>query len=223
MKNPILDYWIKTPELFSEKYKVSSFRFLSPTNLFLHKRRKKVNILFEKVAFKKVADIGCGSGVLMLDLINYGANVVGVDYSPKMLSSAEKLFKKYGIKNNKYKLIKSNVTKLPLSNKSVDLVLATGLLDYISKDDGELFMAEVRRVVNKNGNIIVSFPAKESRLSFLRSGMGLYFRQKFMKLPPIESVYSIEEIKKLLGKNSLHLVSKHKIMGVMWLVLANKR
>lgn len=219
----IRKYWLNSPELFSEQYVNNLFSIISPTKVFLHRRRKKILSIVGNIKSKKILDVGCGSGIFMLDFINKGATVTGVDYSKKMLSSAANLFKEYKIDNKKYLLLMANAVKLPLKNKSFNLVLATGLLDYMSKTDGNKFLHEASRVLKNDGNAIIGFPAKESLLSFLRSGLGLWIRQNIMKLPPIESTYSIGEIEELLNKNSFKLITKHKIMGAMWLILAAKK
>src|SRR4030042_5022352 len=83
-------YWIDTPELFSEKYTNSFLQNLSPVNMFLNKRRQEVLKLTRNLKGKKVLDVGCGSGVFMLEFIKRGAEVIGLDYSQKMLDLAKK-------------------------------------------------------------------------------------------------------------------------------------
>src|SRR3990167_62047 len=125
----IKEYWQNTPGFFSEKYQTNFLKLASPVNLFLHLRRKEALKLAGSVKGKKILDVGCGSGVFLLEFIKMGATVVGIDYSQKMLSMAEAELKLYKIPKNKYKLILANATNLPLNSKSFDLVLATGMTD----------------------------------------------------------------------------------------------
>ena len=149
-----------------------------------------------------------------------GAKVVGIDYSQKMLNMAEAELKLYKISRNKYKLILANATNLPLNNKSFDLVLATGLTDYMTDQDDLKFLQEAVRVLKPNGSLIVSFPVEKSPFSFMRKGIGLAIRQRFFKLPPVHNEFTLEKITRFLKKVNMKYEKTHKIFATMWLVSA---
>jgi len=193
-------YWIGTPELFSEKYTNSFLQNLSPVNMFLNKRRQEVLKLTRNLKGKKVLDVGCGSGVFMLEFIKRGAEVIGIDYSQKMLDLAKKELNFYKADKKKYKLVLANAICLPFRDDSFDLVLATGLTDYMTDNDDLKFIKEATRVLKKDGSLIVSFPAENSAFSFVRKGIGLKIRQKFFKLPPIHNQFSSTKIRNFLKK-----------------------
>ena len=216
----IKKYWQNTPVFFSEKYKTNFLKLASPVNLFLHLRRKKVLKLSGSVKGKKILDVGCGSGVFLLEFIKMGAKVVGIDYSQKMLNMAEAELKLYKISRNKYKLILANATNLPLNNKSFDLVLATGLTDYMTDQDDLKFLQEAVRVLKPNGSLIVSFPVEKSPFSFMRKGIGLAIRKRFFKLPPVHNEFTLEKITRFLKKVNMKYEKTHKIFATMWLVVA---
>lgn len=220
-KLPIIKkYWQFTPELFSEKYEINYLSLLSPVNMFLLRRRKKALEIAGNIKGQKILDVGCGSGVFMMEFIKRGATVIGIDYSQKMLDLAKKEFQKYKIPKNKYKLIKADAKKLPFKDNSFDLILATGLTDYMTDQDDKKFIHEAARVLKKNGKLIVSFPIDKSPFSFIRSGIGLEIRQKFFKLPPIHNDFSIEKINDYLEKAGMKVKQSHKIFSTMWLILA---
>ena len=219
----IKKYWQKTPEFFSEKYKANFFQLLSPVNLFLLARRKKALQLAGNVKDKKILDVGCGSGIFMIDFIKRGAYVIGIDYSQKMLDITKKELENYKIHKNKYKLLKADATKLPFTDKSFDFVLATGLTDYLTDKQGQQFLEEASRVLKKNGTLIVSFPVDKSPFAFVRSGFGLHIRQKFFKLPPIINQFSIEKIRKFLNEANFEDQETHKILATMWIIKAKHK
>lgn len=219
----IKKYWQNTPGFFSEKYQTNFLNLASPVNLFLYLRRKEALKLAGSVKGKKILDVGCGSGIFLLEFIKMGATVVGIDYSQRMLSMAEAELKQYKIPKNKYKLILANATNLPLKNRDFDLVLATGLTDYMTDRDDLKFLKEVARVLKPNGSLIVSFPVEKSPFSFMRRGMGLVIRQKVFKLPPIHNEFTLEKIKRFLKKVNMKYEKTHKIFATMWLVLAKFR
>jgi len=213
-------YWQKTPGLFSEKYQTDFLKLLLPVNAFLFSRRKKVLKLAGNVKGKKILDVGCGSGVFIIDFVKNGANVAGVDYSQKMLGLARKEIARYRLPKSKYELIKADATKLPFLNRRFDLVLATGLTDYLTDAQNEKFLEEAARVLKRNGSLIVSFPVDKSPFSFVRSGVGLKIRQKFFKLPPIQNQFSLRKIRKFFDKAGLKDVKRTKIFMTMWIVVA---
>lgn len=220
-KLPSIDkYWIETPELFSEKYSTNPLQLFSPVNLFLFARRKKVMEFAPKIAGKKILDVGCGSGIFMLDFIKKGAQVTGIDYSQKMIDMASDLLKQYKVPKTRYLLKKANATKLPFKDNSFDMVLATGLADYLTDIEDQKFLKESARVLKKNGMIIVGFPVEDSPFAFVRSGIGLQIRQKFFKLPPIHNKFSFEKIKKFTQDAGMKVVKKDKVLTTMWLVVA---
>lgn len=216
----IRKYWQKTPELFSEKYQTDFLKMLYPVNLFLFVRRKKALEFAGSVKDKKILDVGCGSGVFMIEFIKKGAIVVGVDYSQKMLDIAEEELRHYKIGKNKYELILAEATKLPFKDKSFDVVLATGLTDYMTDKDNKKFLKEAARLLKKDGSLIVSFPAEKSPFAFVRSGIGLKIRQAFFKLPPIHNTFSIEKVRKYLEMVNMADKKNAKVFTTMWLVLA---
>ena len=216
----IKKYWQNTPEFFSEKYKINFLKLVSPVNLFLYARRKESLKLAGSVKGKKILDVGCGSGVFLLEFIKMEAKVVGVDYSQKMLNIAKKELKHYKIPKNKYKLILANATNLPFKNKSFDLVLATGLTDYMTDQDDLKFLKEASRVLKPNGSLIVSFPVEKSPFSFLRRGTGLAIRQRLFKLPPLRNEFTLEKIKRFLKTVNMKYETRRKIFTTMWLILA---
>lgn len=213
-------YWQDTPERFFEKYQTPPLKLVFPVNLFLHARRRKALELIGDVYGKRVLDVGCGSGVFIVELIKRGAYVIGIDYSKKMLEEAQKQLNHLKIPKSKYTLKNADATNLPFKNGGFNVILATGLTDYLSDQQNKLFIKEAKRVLAKEGKIIVSFPVAESPFSFLRRGLGLKIRQKLFNLPPIENSFSKDRIRSHLATVNLKAESFHKIFSTMWLVVA---
>lgn len=221
-KHSIKNYWQKTPERFSEKYEWNLTNLFSPTSLFLDARRKKVNKLIGIFKGKNILDVGCGSGIFMLDFIYKGARVTGIDYSQKMLQLAQDLFNKYKIPEKSYVLKKAKASSFKSKNKSFDVIIATGLTDYISLEETMIFLKKSSKVLKDNGSLIISFPSTESPFALLRKGAGLAIRQKLFHLPPIASTFSSNEIKNILEKNGFTISHMSKIFYAMWIVKAKK-
>ena len=139
-----------------------------------------------------------------------------------MLDLAKQELKSNKISPKNYSLKKANATKLQYKEEEFDLILATGLTDYLTDQEDQQFLKEATRVLKKGGSIIVSFPVEKSPFAFIRSGFGLKIRQKLFKLPPIHNEFSSPKIKKFLTQSGLIEKNKNKIFGTMWLVKAIK-
>lgn len=218
----IKKYWQNSPELFSEKYKTNLSQLASPVNWFLLARRKKALQMSGNVDGKRILDVGCGSGVFMIEFIKKGAYVAGIDYSQKMIDLAKAELNTHKISEKKYQLKKAGATKLPYKKSEFDLILATGLTDYMTDEDDQQFLNEASRVLKKGGRIVVSFPVEKSPFAFVRSGLGLKLRQTLFKLPPIHNQFSAQKITRFFKIAGLKEISKNKIFETMWLVEATR-
>jgi SAM-dependent methyltransferase len=106
--------------------------------------------LLPPVAGKRVLDAGCGPGVYAEWLVARGAEVVGIDVSPKMIRLAERRLGK-GVP-----LYLADLEK-PLNllePETFDIVLCSLVLDYV-RDWGNLF-GEFNRVLKGFGVLVFS-------------------------------------------------------------------
>lgn len=100
----------------------------------------------------KSADIGCGSGALMLDLLKLGHHVTGLDISEKMVQTARQAAEaQYP---GRSVCVVGDVEDLPFEDGSFDCVLCVGVLSH-QPDPGRM-IAELSRVVGDDGCVIVT-------------------------------------------------------------------
>jgi len=97
-------------------------------------------------------DLGFGSGRDMINLINRGYNVYGIDFSEKLVEIA---------KENP--LLKDNVTQDNLSRlssfdkNSIDLAFSVGVLMHLSKKERLAFFNRIKTILKPNGVLILSY------------------------------------------------------------------
>lgn len=100
----------------------------------------------------KILDIGCGRGDISLYLAQKANLVVGIDYSKDGISianSIKKGFSKDIQKKIQFKVM--DVKKLSFQDNYFDMVICIDVLEHLYKNEVDLSMQEVSRVLKKNG------------------------------------------------------------------------
>jgi|Deesub1362B_J571_1020462.scaffolds.fasta_scaffold00489_4 SAM-dependent methyltransferase len=103
----------------------------------------------------KILDIGCGLGINLLKLKEYG-KPIGLDYSYETLNLS--------LKRGASHLICSDARHIPFKDNIFDLVTAFDVLEHIDEDDNVL--KEIYRVCKNGGFFLMTIPAYK----FLWSG-----------------------------------------------------
>jgi SAM-dependent methyltransferase len=106
--------------------------------------------LLPSVAGKKVLDAGCAAGWYSKWLLDMGADVTAIDFSPSMIEMTKKRI------GDKADIIRADLNE-PLSfikDKSIDIVVSSLTLHYIK--DWNLVMNEFNRVIKPLGTLIFS-------------------------------------------------------------------
>lgn len=102
---------------------------------------------------KHVLDIACGEGYGSAVLAEVANRVVGVDISEEVVEHARRKYKR---KNLEFKV--GSCSKIPVRNASVDLVVSFETIEH--HDQHEAMMSEIKRVLGRNGVLIISSPEK---------------------------------------------------------------
>ncbi|EKE21502.1 MAG: hypothetical protein ACD_7C00210G0002 [uncultured bacterium] len=105
---------------------------------------------------KPVLDVGCGEGILVRKYRSQGYTISGLD------SNYQSIY-----------VIKDDIRHTKLESSSYDLVLCLDVLEHLSYQDQEKAIAEIKRILKKNGIFVLAVPNLAhfaSRLSFMFSG-----------------------------------------------------
>lgn len=101
---------------------------------------------------KRVLDAGCGSGFGTPEFANSGAAyTVGIDNSEEAIKYAKQ---HYLVPNLSFLL--ANVTDLPFSDASFDVVFSSNVIEHVAEYDR--FLQEVRRVLSPGGLFLMATP-----------------------------------------------------------------
>jgi len=116
-------------------------------------RRKLIEFLISCAGTQEdcqVADIGCGVGSNLSLLLSMGFEVIGIDSEMYSLSLAKRRL-------STISLINGDLLKLPFKTDSLDLIIATDVLEHLQDDTNGI--KEIHRVLKKEGVVVLTVPA----------------------------------------------------------------
>jgi len=213
------NYWKQEGVEFNEFYgRLGGFSPRKIISRFLEKRTKTLREFVGQVAGKSILDLGCGSGVQMVQFVPVCQKIVGVDISEPMLEAARKLLKALPKRN--WELFSADARHLPFADQSFDIIFTLGLLDYVA-DPGAV-LHECRRLLKPAGIIVFTIPKRPSPFSFFRTPSGIPLRRWLFHLPPIVNVVSKKELAHLAKICGLSIVKAVSIWQTMWMIKAKK-
>lgn len=108
----------------------------------------------ENVSGKKILDICCGYGFSAVRMAKKGADVTGVDISPKMLELARRNAALNGV-NDETRFLEMSVQEMEFENDSFDYVIGMGALHHLNIDKAG---KEISRVLKPGGLAIFIEP-----------------------------------------------------------------
>lgn len=111
----------------------------------------------------KVLDMGCGTGIMLRDIGQYGYRGIGLDISHDMLMGADR----------SEPVVVGNGGKLPFRDGSLDAIVARGAIHHIPDIPG--VFSEFYRVLNSGGQIVISEPSNDALI--VRTARTVMYRK----------------------------------------------
>ncbi len=134
--------------------------------LFRKSMRERFKLTLEEckdIRGRKILDVGCGSGRYSIELAKAGAlEVVGIDFSEKMLGVAETIAEKSRV-NDVCHFVLGDFLDYHFKVR-FDILLAIGMFDYV-EEPGEVLKKMQKLTIEK---VIASFPAKWTVMTLSR-------------------------------------------------------
>ena len=133
------------------------------SRFFLNKEHKGILSLLDYLnindkensnQINSLLDLGTGRGDILSLLqknkaLSSNTDIVAVDNCDKMLYYAKKDFPNI-------KFIQADVLNLPFKDSEFDLIFCVGLTEYIKKENLLLFLKNLKKILKKNGYIIIT-------------------------------------------------------------------
>ncbi len=151
--------------------------FVSGQKEFFSKKedqaRKFINNQLPSLKGKTILDVGCGSGI---DIVNYekkgASEVFGIDSSKSMIKEAKKIVKR------KENIFVGSMEKMPFKNNQFDFIVGRFSIHYLKNLDKTY--EEFSRVLKKNGILILV--VHHPFLGFMQSGAKGYWLKRTIKM-----------------------------------------
>ena len=126
---------------------------------------KVANYLKDISIEKIILDAGCGTGKFIKSLESNSKQYIGIDLSANQLSKA-----KLKSSNTSSKFICSDLSNIPLKDKSVDLIVSSWVLGTITNiTERNNVLNELKRVLKNKGQIFLIENAENSEFEEIRN------------------------------------------------------
>lgn len=96
------------------------------------------------------ADLGCGAGALLAEILPRRGTTIGVDYSPAMLEEARRFL---GAKSAAVELRLGAIEHLPLADRSIDYAVAHMVFHYLH--DPKAALQDIARVLREGATLLI--------------------------------------------------------------------
>lgn len=154
----------------------------------------------------KILELGCGNGTYSKILIREAEYLTATDFSDEMVAVTKKRFK--GIGN--ISVEKENCFSLSYPDSSFDTVFMANLLHVIPEP--EKAVAEGKRVLNKNGRLIVISFTTEGMTFISKLGMIYRYLKTYGKPSSTAQTIKVQETREML-KSCGFTVEEAKLIG----------
>lgn len=198
IKSDLIEFY-KTDEqyLMAEELKSKNIIRRICARRLLHSVVDKASLM--KGGHKRILDAGCGDGTVSVKLIESGwSEVIGIDLSKPALNRA--LRSKIETKAFGVNIVQGDLNYIPTIDECFDSVICVETLEHML--DARETLLELRRVLKKEGKIVITVPNKLNPYFILRSIVEMVGKKKV----PIHRTYTKRELTKLVSSSGFQVL-----------------
>lgn len=167
--------------------------------------RQRARIIMKYLNPKKgerILDAGCGIGYYSFELASkFGCQVNGIDIDKEDIQLAKQIAKKTNVSNVEFDVC--DIFKLKFEDETFDKIILSEVLEHIADDVG--LIKELRRVLKRKGNLIISTPYVDIMEEFTEQKKK-HHKQIEVDGGHIRNGYSLEGVNSLLMRAGLDLL-----------------
>lgn len=166
---------------------------------------------------KDVLDVGCGTGAVSRRLVENGAQVWGLDFSPGMLTAARELSQG----KERLTFVEGSADSLPFEDNSFDYV--TNAFSFHHYPDAMDALGEMRRVLKPGGEVYLCDATRNGLLSraILRGFHHVLDKRRIHTHSENDRYYTYGELKGLVEKAGFRDVKSRLICILPWVVVVS--
>jgi len=164
--------------------------------------------------YDNILEVGCGSGIFFPELIRHCKKLYGLEiFNAASKRKVKEMMKK---ENINAKLATGSIIEIPFKENFFDAIICISTLEHLKPERVEKAISEMKRVVKKDGLIILGFPSdrKIMRLYCMLITRNLNFNFHHsghnLILEKIGNSLKIKKIKKLFNFLPIYYVVKCK-------------
>jgi ubiquinone/menaquinone biosynthesis C-methylase UbiE len=141
---------------------------------------------------ERILDVGCGTGIFTVDLLNAGARVTGLELSRPMLRRAGK--KARGLP---FSMVQGDMRGLPFAEGSFDKTVSVTAIEFV--EDARAAVAELFRVTRPGGHVVVAClnslsPWAVRRKAAAREGHSIFRHARFRSPEEMAGLASVRAL-----------------------------
>tara|TARA_Y100000590_G_scaffold47226_1_gene50052 strand:- start:3269 stop:3997 length:729 start_codon:yes stop_codon:yes gene_type:complete len=123
--------------------------------------------------YKSHLDVGCAGGTFV-NFLEKNKKSYGADISHNQIKYAKQ---NYQTKKHKFFLIKNNI--IPFKDNTFDVITNLQLIEHLSIKDNKKMLIEIKRILKKNGRLIITTPNYSSPWVFIEKIVNLLGEVKY--------------------------------------------
>ncbi len=156
----------------------------------------------DKIKNKIILDIGCGLAWFEYQNRKKAKKIWAIDKDGKHIEQNKKL-----LKDKNVVFTKGSALKIPLENESVEVIVASEVIEHLPKKTETIFFREARRVLKKKGDLFLSTP--NNHLMAKLFDPAWYFGHRH---------YDYKKLRKIAETEGLQMKA-YQINGAWWSLL----
>ena len=146
-----------------------------------------------------VLDYACGTGKITLELASNVKNILGVDFSSKMVKIAKRKIEEN--KCNNMKAVQATLFDESLKKESFDVILGFNIL-HLLKNQHEI-MLRIHELLKPNGKFISATPCLREKTSFMRFFLPIFSK---IGLAPYVKSLKYNDVKTVISQNKFNIL-----------------